>query len=177
MQEDILVGLPRPGGMVEDDPLLTLLREGARQMLTHAIEAEVAAFLALHADEVDEEGRRHLVRHGHAPKRALQTGIGPIEIRRPRVRDRGANDESNRIRFTSAVLPAYLRLVDACSTARRYAKIDYCDASTEFGSEDQADLSKTTRVLTIMLAEDWRGGLLLADFRGVFSKTTRSFFF
>jgi putative transposase len=109
MEEDNVVGLPRPGGTVEDDPLLAVLREGARQMLTHAIEAEVAAFLAVHADRVDEEGRRRLVRHGHAPKRTLQTGIGPIEIRRPRVRDRGANDESNRIRFTSAVLPAYLR--------------------------------------------------------------------
>ena len=52
-------------------------------------------------------------------------------------------------------------------------KIDYCDASMEFGSEDPADLSKTTRVLTIMLAEDWRGGLLLTDFRGVFSKTAQ----
>ena len=109
MEEDTVVGLPRPGGTVEDDPLLAVLREGARQMLTHAIEAEVAAFLAVHADEVDEEGRRRLVRHGHAPKRALQTGIGPIEVRRPRVRDRGADDESHRIRFTSAVLPAYLR--------------------------------------------------------------------
>ena len=109
MEEDTVVGLPRPGGTVEDDPLLAVLREGARQMLTHAIEAEVAAFLAVHADQVDEEGRRRVVRHGHAPKRSLQTGIGPIEVRRPRVRDRGADDESNRIRFTSAVLPAYLR--------------------------------------------------------------------
>ena len=109
MEEDTVVGLPRPGGTVEEDPLLAVLREGARQMLSYAIEAEVAAFLAVHADEVDEEGRRRLVRHGHAPKRALQTGIGPIEVRRPRVRDRGADDESNRIRFTSAVLPAYLR--------------------------------------------------------------------
>ena len=73
MQEDTAVGLPRPGRTVEDDPLLAVLREGARQMLTNAIEAEVAAFLAVHADEVDEEGRRRLVRHGHAPKRALQT--------------------------------------------------------------------------------------------------------
>ena len=109
MEEDTVVGLPRPGGTVEDDPLLAVLREGARQMLTHAIEAEVAAFLAVHADQVDEEGRRRLVRHGHAPKRSLQTGIGAIEVRRPRVRDRGADNESHRIRFTSAVLPAYLR--------------------------------------------------------------------
>ena len=53
----------------------------------------------------------------------------------------------------------------------RKCDIDY-DASMEFGSEDPADLSKTTRVLTIMLAEDWRGGLLLTDFRGGLSKTT-----
>jgi putative transposase len=77
-------------------------------MLTHAIETEVAAFLAIHADEVDEGGRRRLVRHGHAPKRVIQTGIGSIEVQWPRVRDRGAGDAA-RIRFTSAVLPAYLR--------------------------------------------------------------------
>jgi transposase-like protein len=78
-------------------------------MLSLAIEAEVADFLAVHADRVDQMGRRRLVRHGHAPKRSIQTGIGPIEVQRPRVRDRGANDESERIGFTSAVLPAYLR--------------------------------------------------------------------
>ena len=109
MKEDTVVGLARPGGTVEDDPLLAVLREGARQMLSLAIEAEVAAFLAVHADRVDQAGRRRLVRHGHAPKRSIQTGIGPIEVRRPRGRDRGADDESERIRLTSAVLPAYLR--------------------------------------------------------------------
>jgi transposase-like protein len=108
MEEDTVVELPRPGGTVEDDPLLGVLRAGARQMLSHAIEAEVAAFLAAHAWHVDDHGRRRLVRNGHAPTRTLQTGIGGIEIRRPRVRDRGAGDAA-RIRFTSAVLPAYLR--------------------------------------------------------------------
>ncbi len=53
-------------------------------------------------------GRRRLVRNGHAPERTIQTGIGPIEVRRPRVRDRGAAGGAP-IRFTSAVLPAYLR--------------------------------------------------------------------
>jgi putative transposase len=108
MEEDTVVGLPRPGGTMEDDPLLCVLREGARQMLTHAIEAEVAAFLVEHADLVDQEGHRRVVRNGRGPKREIQTGIGPIEVRRPRVRDRGAGD-APRIRFTSAVLPAYLR--------------------------------------------------------------------
>jgi putative transposase len=109
MEEVTVVGLPRPGGTVEDDPLLAVLREGARQMLSLAIEAEVAAFLAVHADRVDEDGRRRVVRQGYAPRRSIQTGIGPIEVQRPRVRDRGADNESARIRFTSAVLPAYLR--------------------------------------------------------------------
>jgi putative transposase len=108
MLEDTVVGLPRPGGTVEDDPLLAVLRDGARRMLTRAIETEVAAFLAGHDDLVDDHGRRRLVRNGHAPERTIQTGIGPLEVRRPRVRDRGAGD-APRIRFTSAILPAYLR--------------------------------------------------------------------
>jgi transposase-like protein len=108
MEEDSVVPLPRPGGTVESDPLLGVLREGARRMLMQAIEAEVEAFLAAHAELVDGHGRRRLVRNGHAPERRLQTGIGPVEVRRPRVRDRGDGAEPP-IRFTSAILPAYLR--------------------------------------------------------------------
>ena len=108
MDEDIVVRLSRPGGSVADDPLLAVLRDGARRMLTHAIEAEVEGFIAACAELVDEHGRRRVVRNGHAPERELQTGVGPIAVRRPKVRDRG-DDSSTRIRFTSAVLPAYLR--------------------------------------------------------------------
>jgi putative transposase len=108
VEEDTVVGLPRPGGPVESDPLLVVLREGARRMLTQAIEAEVEAFLAAHAEFVDEQGRRRVVRNGHAPERRLQTGIGPIEVRRPRVRDRG-DASSGPIAFTSVILPPYLR--------------------------------------------------------------------
>ena len=103
-----VVALPRPGSGVTDDPLLAVLREGARRMLTQAIEAEVEAFLAAHAELVDGRGRRRVVRNGHAPARRLQTGIGPIEVRRPRVRDRG-DAGSEPIAFTSAILPPYLR--------------------------------------------------------------------
>jgi transposase-like protein len=108
MQEDTVVGLPRPGRTVESDPLLAVLRDGARRMLTQAIEAEVAEFLAIHADRLDEAGRRRVVRNGHAPEREIQTGIGPIAIRRPRVRDRAADEEA-RMRFASKVLPPFLR--------------------------------------------------------------------
>jgi putative transposase len=108
VNEDTVVALPRPGSSLADDPLLAVLREGARRMLMQAIEAEVEAFLAVHADQTDDRGRRRVVRNGHAPERQIQTGIGPLEVRRPRVRDRGAAAEAP-IRFTSAVLPAYLR--------------------------------------------------------------------
>ena len=109
MEEDSVVRLPRPGGSVADDPLLAVLRDGARRMLTEAIEAEVDGVRRRAcAGLVDEQGRRRVVRNGHAPERQLQTGIGPIVVRRPKVRDRGP-DGSARIRFTSAVLPAYLR--------------------------------------------------------------------
>ena len=108
MEEDSVVPLPRPGASVTDDPLLAVLREGARRMLMQAIDAEVEAFLTAHAGLTDEQGRRRFVRNGHAPERRLQTGIGPLEVRRPKLRDRGAAD-AEPIRFTSAILPADLR--------------------------------------------------------------------
>jgi putative transposase len=65
-----------------------LAREGARRMLAAALEAEVDAFLAAHAAERDEGGRRLVVRNGHAPARRLATGVGQVEVVRPRVDDR-----------------------------------------------------------------------------------------
>jgi transposase-like protein len=109
MEEDTVVRLPRPGASVTDDPLLEVLRSGARRMLQQVIEAEVEAFLAAHAELEDEHGRRRLVRNGHAPEREIQTGIGPIVVRRPKLRDRGDGADGERIRFTSKVLPPFLR--------------------------------------------------------------------
>jgi putative transposase len=109
MAEDSVVPLPRPGAGVTDDPLLAVLREGARRMLMQAVEAEVEAFLAAHAELADGQGRRRLVRNGHAPERQIQTGIGPLGVRRPKLRDRGGAESGAPIRFTSAILPAYLR--------------------------------------------------------------------
>jgi transposase-like protein len=98
--------LAQPGTF--SDPLTEVLRSSARALLTQAIEAEVAAFLDSHADARTEDGRRRLVRHGHLPERQILTGIGPVAVRCPRVRDRVGTGES-RIRFTSAMLPPYAR--------------------------------------------------------------------
>ena len=110
MEEDTVVRLPRPGAGVTDDPLLEVLRSGARRMLQQVIEAKVEAFLGAHAELEDGHGRRRIVRNGHAPEREIQTGIGPISVRRPKLRDRGGDGVGGeRIHFTSKVLPPFLR--------------------------------------------------------------------
>jgi putative transposase len=98
--------LPQPGTFA--DPLTEVLRNGARALLSQAVEAEVAALLSLHADKLTDDGRARLVRHGHLPEREIMTGIGPVAVRCPRVRDR-AGKGSERIRFSSAILPPYAR--------------------------------------------------------------------
>ena len=81
-------------------------RQGARTLLAQAVEAEVADFLAKHADLKTEDRRNRIVRHGHLPEREVMTGIGPVVVRQPRVRDcEGAADDPGRIRFTLAILP------------------------------------------------------------------------
>jgi transposase-like protein len=90
------------------DPLTEVLRNGARALLTQAVEAEVAALISCHADKLTDDGRQRLVRHGHLPERKIVTGIGPVAVRCPRVRDR-AGEGCDRIRFSSAILPPYAR--------------------------------------------------------------------
>jgi transposase-like protein len=91
------------------DVLGDVLRQGARQMLAAAVESEVSEYIAAHAGLRDEAGRRLVVRNGHLPERSIQTGLGPIEVRQPRVHDRRTDAAGNRIRFTSRILPPYLR--------------------------------------------------------------------
>ena len=108
MREDTVVQLRQPG-TISEDPLTEVLRLGARRLLAQAVEMEVTTFVEMHANLADEVGRRRIVRHGYLPEREVQTGIGPVAVRCPRVRDRGAGETGPRIRFTSAILPPYLR--------------------------------------------------------------------
>jgi putative transposase len=98
--------LSQPGTFA--DSLTEVLRNGARALLAQAVEAEVAALLSGHADKLTDDGRQRLVRHGHLPEREIMTGIGPVAVRCPRVRDR-VGEASERIRFSSAILPPYAR--------------------------------------------------------------------
>ena len=92
-----------------DDPLTNILRAGARQLLAQAVEIETDTFLAAMKDLKLADGRDRLVRHGHGPVRTIQTGIGPVEVARAKIRDRGAAGDGDRIRFTSAILPLWAR--------------------------------------------------------------------
>jgi putative transposase len=87
-----------------------IVREGARRMLAAALEEEVAAYLAAHATERDESGRRMVVRNGHARPRRVTTVAGAVEVRAPRVDDRRVDETAGgRLRFRSAILPPWCR--------------------------------------------------------------------
>ena len=108
MPNDTVIKLIQPGTF--NDQLTDVLRNGARALLAQAVEAEVADFLSTHADLKTEDGHRRVVRHGHLPEREVMTGIGPVAVRQPRVRDReAASDDPERIHFTPAILPPYAR--------------------------------------------------------------------
>ena len=92
------------------DQLTDVLRNGARVLLIQALEAELSEFFAGTADLKTQDGCRRVVRHGHLPEREIMTGIGPVAVRQPRVRDRAAGaDDPARIRFAPTILPPYAR--------------------------------------------------------------------
>ena len=84
-----------------DDTLTALLREGAKKMLASAIEFEVQDHLSLHAEIRDTKGRRLVVRNGYLPARTLQTGLGDVDVKVPRIRDNSGQS----IAFHSSILP------------------------------------------------------------------------
>ena len=106
MSETTITQLPDPSGF-SSDPFTEILRNGARDLIEQAIHAELATLMAAFSNETLEDGRARLVRHGHLPEREVMTGIGPVPVKVPRVRDRGVGAE--KITFTPSILPRYLR--------------------------------------------------------------------
>ena len=107
MGNNSVTELKKPDSFV-DDPITDILRQGARKLLSQALEAEVEFFLSQYGDLKDDAGRQRMVRNGYLPEREIQSGIGPVPVKAPRVRDRHA-DASQRISFSSLILPPYLR--------------------------------------------------------------------
>ncbi|BGE84994.1 hypothetical protein Ms3S1_14300 [Methylosinus sp. 3S-1] len=107
MNKDRVVALRQEGEI--DDPLTEILRAGAKRLIAQAVEAEFEAFLDAHAEFALPDGRRRVVRHGRDPARVIQTGIGPVEVEKPKARDRGAPSDDTRIRYASSILPQWAR--------------------------------------------------------------------
>ena len=106
MTENRVVALRQKGAI--NDALTEILRAGARRLIAQAVEAEFETFLVSTVDLVLPDGRQRVVRHGHDPIREIQTGIGPVEVQKPKARDRGVTAGA-RIRFTSNILPKWAR--------------------------------------------------------------------
>ena len=154
MKQDNVIGLKNPGvPSAVSDALTELLRDGARQMLASAVEAEVQEFLLRHRLQQDEGGRQRLVRNGYLPERTLQTGLGAIEVRAPRVRDRGKE-----IKFSSAILPPYLRRTKTIEELLPWLYLkgistgDFSEALTALLGRDAPGLSAST---ISRLKESW----------------------
>ena len=106
MTRDTITALPDPNGF-STDPLTDLIRKGARQLIEQALEAALDALLSQFANETTEEGHARVVRHGHLPEREVMTGVAPVAVKVPRVRDRG--QQAEKTRFSASILPPYLR--------------------------------------------------------------------
>ena len=149
MSNDTVVKLIQPG--ILTDRLTEVLRDGARALLTQAVEAEVSEFLAATADLKTDDGCRRVVRHGHLPERQIMTGIGPVAVRQPRVRDREAGaDVPARIRFTPTILPPYARRSKSLDTLipilylKGVSTGDFAAALAALLGKDTLGLSATT---------------------------------
>jgi transposase-like protein len=90
-------------------PLDEIAREGARRMLIEALKAEADDYVERHRGERDEYGRALVVRNGQAQGRKLTLGTGTVELKAPRVDDRRRDEQGGRQRFTSHILPRYMR--------------------------------------------------------------------
>src|SRR6267154_1826166 len=159
MNENInVVSLRQPD--VIDDPLTNILRSGARQLLAQAVEMEAEAFLAAMKGLKLADGRDRLVRHGHGPERTIQTGIGPVEVERVKIRDRGVAADGERVRFRSAILPLWARRTRSLDALlpvlylRGISTGDFQEALAALLGKDAPNLSPA--VISRLTAE-WQG--------------------
>ncbi len=93
------------GAMTLDE----LAREGARRMLMQALEAEVASYIEQHRRARDDAGRALVVRNGKAKEHSVTLGAGTVQVQAPRVNDKRVSEAGERQRFTSKILPPYMR--------------------------------------------------------------------
>ncbi|WP_334109229.1 IS256 family transposase [Methylobacillus sp.] len=161
MSKSNLHALSQPE-VVSNDPLHELIRQGARDLIAHAVETELESLLKQYADVKTPDGRRAVVRNGHLPKRTIQTGVGDVEVQVPKVRDRNGSG----IRFNSQLLPPYLKRAQSLDELipwlylRGVSSGDFQEALSALVGEQANGLSANTvsRLKAKWLDEhkDWR---------------------
>ncbi len=158
MQERTIDTIGFPAGSAHD-VLTEILRQGAQTLLATAIEAEVDAYIGEHAEQRDANGHRLVVRNGCKGERVIQTGIGPVTIRQPRVNDRRTDENGDRIQFTSKILPPYLRKTKSLEELIPWLYLkgvstgDFSEALASLLGPNAPGLSAST---VVRLKEVWR---------------------
>ena len=131
---------------VETDPLHELIRRGARDLISSAVETELEALLEQYSDACTADGRRAVVRNGHLPARTIQTGVGEVDVQVPKVRDRSGSG----IKFNSQLLPPYLKRAKSLEELipwlylRDISTGDFQEALTALVGEQAKGLSANT---------------------------------
>ena len=136
---------------------------GAQRMLVHALEQEVAAYIERHGDERDEQDRRRVVRNGKARARKVTCGAGTMQVRAPRINDKRVDGTGERQRFTSSILPPYMRRSPKVAEVlpvlylRGLSTGDFKPALTSLLGEEAAGLSATNIArLTAVWEDEYR---------------------
>ena len=137
-----------------NDPLTELLRQGAKELISKAVEAELIELLEQFND-VKIEGKQAVVRNGYLPQRQIQTGLGNVEIKIPKVRDRSGQG----IKFNSKLIPPYLKRAESVEEFLPFLYLkgvstgDFSDALKVLLGDDAEGLSAGT---ISRLKEKWQ---------------------
>jgi transposase-like protein len=153
MENSTLSSLFEPDATLRDS-LTELLRKGARELIAHAVESELELMLKKQAQNRLPDGRLAVVRNGYLPERTIQTGIGEVEIKIPKVRDRSGSG----IKFNSSLLPPYLKRAKSINELLPWLYLkgistgDFREALASLLGKDARGLSPNT---ISRLKQDW----------------------
>ena len=160
MNKDNIISLENPAE--HTDVLTGLLKSGARDLITQAVQAELSEFLSRYEEVTDDLGRKQVVRNGYLPQREIMTGLGPVDIKVPKTRDRSGQ----KIHFRSELLPPYIKRTQSVETVLPWLYLkgistgDFSEALAALLGKDAKGLSSGTisrlKQCWIQEYDDWR---------------------